>query len=163
MLLAELFTGCTDVLVRAGVVHFWTEAAENAVYIGLIMGIRLSSKWRPQICCGRKREVRRSHSDNGAQLAAKPDGPANNPGISSKVSLPKIMAKYNGVGSTGTIFIVSESAAQKKVDSESAEKICTDTQGMKPLWLSRTCEINARGSKRVSGQCFEAARMLAPE
>jgi hypothetical protein len=47
MLLAELFTGCTDVVVRAAVVHFWTEAAENAVYIGLIMGIRLSPKRSP--------------------------------------------------------------------------------------------------------------------
>jgi hypothetical protein len=47
MLLAELFTGCTDVSVRAGVVHFWTEAAENAVYIGLVMGIGLSSQRCP--------------------------------------------------------------------------------------------------------------------
>src|SRR5580700_1753763 len=163
MLLAELFTGCTNVLGRAGVVHFRTKATENTVYIRLIAGIRLRPKRRPQICGGRKCEVRRSHSDNDAQLAAKSDGAANNPRISTKVSLPKILAKHNGVGSAGAIFVFRKTTAQEKLDSERAEKIRTDTQGMKPLWLSCACEINARRSKRVSGHCFEAARMLAPE
>jgi hypothetical protein len=73
------------------------------------------------------------------------------------------MAKDNGVGSAGAIFVISKTATQEKLDSESAEKIRTDTQGMKSLWLSRACEINARGSKRISGHCFEAARMPAPK
>jgi len=80
-----------------------------------------------------------------------------------KVSPPKIMAEDNGVGSAGPIFVISKTAAQEKLDAESAEEIPTDPQGMKSLWLSGACEIDARGSKRVSGQCFEAARMLAPE
>jgi len=77
-------------------------------------------------------------------LAAKSDLVANNPSISTKVSLPKVMAKDDGIGSAGAILVIGKTAAQEKLDAQSAEKLRTDPQGMKPLWLSRVGEVDAQ-------------------
>ena len=82
-------------------------------------------------------------ADNGPQLAAKPDGAADNSAISSKAPLPKRVAEHNSVGSARAIFVLRKAAAEHGLYPQSAEKVRTDTEGMKVLRLSRAREIDA--------------------
>src|SRR5437879_13505910 len=103
-----------------------------------------------------------SHYDNAAQFASKSDLVPHNPRICTKVSLPKVMAKGDGVGSAGAIFVISKTAAQEKLYAESAEKLRTDPHGMKPLWLSRVGEVDTGRSEAISGNDIESAVMVGP-
>src|SRR5437879_13551131 len=72
------------------------------------------------------------------------------------------MAKDDGVGSAGAIFVISKTAAQEKLDAESAEKLRTDPQGMKPVWLSRVGDVDTGRSIAISGHGLGSAGMVAP-
>src|SRR5882762_10720987 len=127
MLLAELFTGCTDVLVRAGVAYSWVEPPKNTTNVGLIMGIRLRPKRCPNVGRWSESEFRRSHTHNRPRFAAKSYGAADNCTISSKASLPKRMAEHNSVRPARAILVRGKTSAKCGLYPESTEKIRADT------------------------------------
>src|SRR5207253_11018379 len=82
-------------------------------------------------------------ADHGPQLAAKPDGAADNSAISSKAPLPKRVAEHNSVGSARAIFVLRKAAAEHGLYPQSAEKVRTDTEGMRSE--EHTSELQSRG------------------
>ena len=149
----QFFSYRADILIDLRVACSRVKPPENVTNVGLIVGVRLRSERCPNVSRRSESEFLTRDADHGPQLAAKPDGAADNSAISSKAPLPKRVAEHNSVGSARAIFVLRKAAAEHGLYPQSAEKVRTDTEGMKVLRLSRAREIDAdaRKSKAVRG------------